>query len=185
MEQVRESKRFFAARLMKYFLLALFLSFLGWAFEVVLAVNYTGEWINPGAMRLPLCPIYGVALLGMYRIAGTPDSKRGLLKKQEGRLGTALYFIMAFVLPTLAELIVAACFDLFYGIRLWDYSHLPFNFHGYISLIVSFSWAVLIFFFMKYLFEPIKKRIWQIPYEWSMALSLLFAVLLVADLLLR
>ena len=184
MERSSKRKRLVEEALSKYFLLIVLLSFLGWCFEVLLAINYTGEWVNPGAFRLPICPIYGISLCMIYFLAGTPDEPRGILKGYHGKRRWVWYLVIAFLLPTTAELVGGSFFDRFYGVRLWDYRHLPFNVNGYISPVVSFSWMILIFLFMKYMFTPIKQFVFSAKREWRVAFFTLLLVLIGIDVFL-
>ncbi len=187
MEHAYKNKRVlpdWAALLSKYLLLMGALSFLGWLFESTLALLHTGSLGNAGALSLPLCPIYASSLLGLYFLAGTPDRGRGILKNVAGkRLLWGLYLALAFVLPTLAELAVGTLFEHFFGMKLWDYSHIPLNYKGYICFFVSAVWAVLIFLFMKFLFMPIKRRLFAIEAETAIALSAVLLVFVGLDVL--
>ena len=176
---------FKTALVLKYILLAGVLSLLGWIYETMLILVETGRFSDRGALSLPLCPIYASSLLGLYFLAGTPDRGRGILKRVSGKhLRWWLYFALAFLLPTLAELFFGVLFDRVWGVRLWDYSHIPLNYKGYISLPVSLAWAVLIFLFMKCLFEPIKRRVFALENHTAAALALLLLALVGLDVLL-
>ncbi len=167
----------------KYFLLLATLSFLGWLYEFVLTLIETGQGGDPGALSLPFCPIYGFSLVGMYWLAGTPDNGRGILKRVKNeKILHVFYFLAAFLVPTILELFVGVFFDKMYGIRLWDYSHIPLHYNGYINLVVSSVWAVLIFVFMKFLFMPIKNRVFKMEHETAHALTLVLLVLVILDL---
>ena len=182
--EMKRAPRFKAALILKYILLAGVLSFLGWVYETMLLLVETGRFSDRGALSLPLCPIYASSLLGLYFLAGTPDRGRGILKGVKGkRLRWGLYFALAFLLPTLAELLFGLLFDRAWGIRLWDYSHIPLNYKGYICLPVSIAWTVLIFLFMKCLFEPIKRRVFVLENHTAAALALLLLAFVGLDML--
>lgn len=166
----------------KYFLLNLFLSFIGWGYETLLMLFMTGEYQNRGFLSLPLCPIYGSTLMTIYFLFGTPDEGRGLLKKVENPLiRSLLYLLGAFLAPTVAELIVGAYFDRFHGVWLWSYNGLPLNFRGYISLPISVLWMVMIFLFMKFIFPTLKKWVFKIPKTLAFTFAAAFAIVLAAD----
>lgn len=164
----------------RYFLLTVLLSFFGWAFETTVVFVSTGRWYNQGFMTLPFCPIYGCTLLATYFLIGTPDERRGILKNTENRiLRYALYFAIAFIVPSVSEILVGAFFDRTFHMSLWSYSSLPLNFRGYACVPVSLAWAGLIFAFMKFAFVPIKRLIGKIPdgFAGALALSVLFILL--------
>ena len=150
--------------LSRYFLLVLILSFLGWAFETGFVWLAFGKFQDRGFMTLPFCPIYGVSLFGMYLLAGTPDEPKGVLKGVDNRVFRYLfYFLIGFIVPSLAELIVGFAFDKLFHNPLWDYSPQPLNLNGYVCLPVSLVWATLIFFFMELAFTPIKNLLGKTP----------------------
>ena len=163
----------------RYFVLLAVLSFLGWAFETVFVFMSQGKWSNQGLMTLPFCPIYGGSLMATYWLVGTPDEPRGLIKNVEKRdLRYVLYAVVAFIVPTVAELIVGVFFDKAFDIWLWSYKGIPLNLNGYIALPVSLAWMALIFGFMKWLFPPIKRWIGRLSdgVSWGIAVAL-FAVM--------
>ena len=168
--------------LSRYFLLTLLLSFLGWAFEMALVFFMSGKMHDRGFMTMPFCPIYGCSILAAYLIAGTPDEGRGLLRNVDSRLiRHLLYLGLAFILPSLAELVVGAFFDKLFGVWLWDYSDLPLNLNGYVALPVSLAWTVLLFLFMKFLFTPLKNLVGKIPKKLANVLAILLLIAVAAD----
>lgn len=170
--------------LSRYFLFFIVLSFMGWGYEFILSIIETGSGGDPGALSLPLCPIYATTLIGIYFFAGTPDQGRGILKKVRKISWLRLFYLLiAFAVPTFFELLIGAFFDKVYGIKLWDYSHIPLHFRGYINLIVSSVWAIMIFLFMKCLFLPIKRRVFKAERETVFSISVVFSVLIVLDLI--
>lgn len=180
-----ERKAVWYERAAKYFLLNILLSFIGWAYETTVMFFMTGGFQNRGFLSLPLCPIYGSTLMTIYFLVGTPDEGRGLLKNAENPLVRSIvYLFAAFLAPTVAELLVGAVFDRFFGVWLWSYNGLPLNFRGYISLPISVLWMVMIFFFMKFLFPPIKKTVFKIPKTAAVVLAVTLAVVVGADLVL-
>ena len=44
---------------------------------------------------------------------------------------------------TTIEFVFGCIFNLYYKMNVWDYSHLPFNLFGQISLVFSFLWCLL------------------------------------------
>ena len=46
-------------------------------------------------------------------------------------------------LITIAELLAGLILNKVFGLNVWDYSHLPFNFYGQICLLFSFFWFLL------------------------------------------
>ena len=163
----------------RYVILWVILSFLGWCFETVFVFFAFGEWHDQGFLTLPFCPIYGTALMAVYFLAGTPDEPRGLLKNMRKTLPRyALYAVIAFLVPTLFELVVGFIFDKGFGVWLWSYQHLPYNWFGYVSLPVSLCWMLLVCVFMKWAFSWLKSLILRLsePIVRGAALAALIAL---------
>lgn len=80
--------------LSRYFLLSMFLSFLGWALETVYIRIATEKWGDRGFMTMPFCPIYGCSLILVYFLIGTPPEGSLFLKSGERRF--ALFVVSAF-----------------------------------------------------------------------------------------
>ena len=174
----RESQEYGFGR---YFILTALLSFVGWAWEVLVMRVQTGKFYNQGFMTLPFCPIYGCSLLVAYLVLGTPDHGRGILKGVKTKSTRyALYFAFAFIIPTIAELLVGAVLDRGLHLTLWSYSSLPMNYKGYVCLPISLVWSGLIFLFMKFVFPYLYRFIRRIPkgLAGAIAFSLCFIFLI-------
>ena len=170
----------------RYILLVATLSFLGWAFETGYMFLCSGKWHDRGFMTLPFCPIYGCALFSTYLLAGTPDEPRALLKGVKNRvLRYALYFLLAFFVPSAFEIAVGFVLDKGLGVCLWSYNGVPLNLGGYACVPVSLAWAVLIFLFMKFLFLPIKRLLGRIPLHGARLGALFLLVFAGIDILLK
>ena len=170
----------------RYFLLVATLSFLGWAFETGYMFLQTGKWQDRGFMTLPFCPIYGCSLFATYLLAGTPDEGRGFLRSVNNRaLRYIFYFLLAFIIPSVAEILVGFLFDKAFGIWLWSYKGIPLNIGGYVCLPVSLAWATLIFLFMKFLFPSIKKLVGKLPLHGARILALTLSVFFALDILVK
>ncbi len=148
----------------RYFLLTVVLSVIGWVFETGYIYLAFQRVYNTGFMTLPLCPIYGCSLLATYLFIGTPDGGGLFLRKVKGKSARyPLYLFFAFLIPTVAELLVGVVFDKGFGVQLWSYSAVPMNFKGYICLPVSIVWSGLIFLFMKFVFLRIMRTVGKLP----------------------
>lgn len=150
-------------------------SFAGWCFEKL------GRWIvyhdtgDRGFLTLPLCPIYGISVVAVFLLCGTPTFLRGAIgsKIRKSRLWKKavgnktwrkylFYFLFVTVLSTLAELVVGLTSKAF-GLMLWDYSDRALNLFGVICASFSLLWGVLITAFMGFLWKPIYMLIRRIP----------------------
>lgn len=147
----------FWTALSKDWLLCLWLSFLGWLWEMLFMIFAYKKFSDRGFLSLPICPIYGVTIMLTFYLFGTPHRGRYALKRiKPAFLRYFVYLIFAFILPTAAELLVGVFYDKIYGVRLWNYSNRAFNLMGYVSLPISLAWAVSLTLFMRIFFLPMR-----------------------------
>jgi uncharacterized membrane protein len=114
-----------------YQLLSLFFiyAFLGWWSEVSYHALVTGTFVNRGFLNGPLCPIYGVGVLGVvFLLAPLKDH-------------TLLLFFASLCLTSFLELLTGFFLEKLFHARWWDYSNEPFHFGPYICLKFSLIWG--------------------------------------------
>ena len=179
--------------------ICVFISFIGWCFEKAGRYIAYGDVADRGFLTLPLCPIYGISVVAIFLLCGTPKHMRGILggKIRKTRLWQrvisnktwrkyAFYFLFVTLTSTLAELAVGLIFKAF-GITLWDYSGRAFNLFGVICPSFSLMWGVLITAFMALGWKPLYDLIHRIPvhivkraaFTLALAISVDFAVNLI------
>ena len=166
----------------RYVVLVILLSFLGWCFETLYVYMQFECWGDSGFMSLPFCPIYGCTLTAVYFLAGTPHQPRGIMQEAPSKtLRYVLYFVVAFLLPTVMEYIVGAFFYQHFHIRLWSYNTMPYNVNGYVCLPVSLAWAGLIFVFMRYAFLPLKNWVGKTSDKIAWGLVVILGIVFIVD----
>ena len=111
--------------------------FLGWVLEVVYQAVSQGLVVNRGFLNGPICPIYGVGMVGVLCLLGQYASGGA----QEN---LPLLFLLGTLLATLVELAGGWALDRLFHTRWWDYSQKPFHFRGYICLEFSLIWGLAI-----------------------------------------
>ncbi len=169
-------------KLCAYFLIFLIISLLGWSAETVFTYIINGKWTDRGFLYLPICPIYGFSVTAVYLLFGTLKEGGLLLKgAKKGIWRILIYFALVTVLPTLLELITGSFFLKAFGKRLWNYSHLPFNYKGIICPQFSFLWGIALSVGTLFI-PPLKRLILKIPYPIIIALSVIFALLIAVDI---
>lgn len=112
-------------------------SFIGWCVEVIYHAVSQGRVLNRGFLNGPVCPVYGFGMLAVLSC--------GNLLSADGDvagLNAGIIFLGGMALATAVELIAGWALDTFCHARWWDYSHVPFNFHGYICLKFSLYWGL-------------------------------------------
>lgn len=147
----------------KYYLIFVIFSFLGWSFETIQYLIVEGKFINAGFLFLPVCPIYGFSIMLIYFLLGTVEEPRFLIKRIKSKIVKILiYFVVAFLIPTIMELVVGFIFDEYFHKTLWTYIDIPLNINGYVSIIISLAWALLILLIMNFVFPVVKKYVFKI-----------------------
>jgi len=126
---------------MKPDMLTIFFSFslfsiLGWMLEVSYRSVRDKRFVNPGLLRGPYLPLYGVGALVLtvtvYSLQGFPVPVKA---------------VSYFFVTTLLELISGLVAQHFFAVTLWDYSDQSYNYHGHICLKFSIYWVILAFAF--------------------------------------
>lgn len=148
----------------RYILLFLLIALIGWTFETVSCYIQFGFLLERGFLNLPLCPIYGFLLIGMYLLFGTPVEGGMILKRcGKGIKRLIAYYFLSGFLACSAELATGLFFENVYGVVLWDYSWHCFDFMKYISLEMGLVWGLLATVIMGLLFPLLLKLIHKIP----------------------
>ncbi len=173
-----------AARL---FLIALFISFCGWCFEVVGRFIVYRQLSDRGFLSLPLCPIYGISVVLIFLLVGVPSEPSGLIGRavaRSERLGCvvqnryarlSLYFVFVTLASTAFELVTGLCAKAL-GAPLWNYSERAFNLFGVVCLGYSLLWGALITLFMLFLWKPIYRFFSRLPDDAAIALAVWAAI---------
>ena len=166
----------------KYMLMLLFISMLGWIWETIyLSLKYE-QFMDRGFLTMPFCPIYGIAIMSVYFLIGTPKEGRGLLKGIHNKYALYItYFLMAMLIPTIIELFTGWFFDEVCGKMLWTYEGNWMNFRGYICPSVTLFWGVSLTLVMRYVFPHLKNLFFKIPDEIARGMAIFMLVLLSGD----
>ncbi len=155
-----------------YQLLGLFLvySFLGWCVEVTFVAVTLGQVVNRGFLNGPVCPIYGVGMLGVLLLL-EPISDNILL-----------LFFGGMLLCTAVELVGGWILEKVFHTRWWDYTDQPFNLKGYVCLGFSLMWGLAVTFVVKLVHPFIFNVLNLIPHTLGIILLVVFYGLFAADM---
>lgn len=106
-------------------------SFLGWLGETALAAVIEKKYVDRSLLFGPLCTVYGVAgILITFAL--------------EDLVGNWFFLILfSAVYATVVEWVAGHLLVRFTHTRWWDYSALPWNLDGHVSLPTSLVWGVL------------------------------------------
>lgn len=155
--------------LYQMFLMFCFWSFVGWAIEVIDMTYETGEYQNRGFLNMPICPIEGMGVI-MVTVFFRPISNTIIP-----------LFIACTILCTAFELFVGWGMEKLFHARWWDYSHMKFNYKGYICLRNSIFFGGGCVIVIRWIQPMVEKAIDAIPVKVGMAIVIIMAVLIAVD----
>ncbi|MBP0958335.1 MAG: putative ABC transporter permease [Oscillospiraceae bacterium] len=155
--------------LYQMFLMFCFWSFVGWAIEVIDMTYETGEYQNRGFLNMPICPIEGLGVI-MVSVFFRPISNTIIP-----------LFIACTVLCTAFELFVGWGMEKLFHARWWDYSHMKFNYKGYICLRNSIFFGGGCVIVIRWVQPMVEKAIDAIPVNVGMTIVIIMAVLIAVD----
>lgn len=116
--------------ILEYAWIFIIYSFLGWCVEVSFHAVTSGKFVNRGFLNGPVTPIYGFGMSILIFFLGSLVDNFIIL------------FLGSFVLTSILEYITGYILEKIFDTRWWDYSHMPFNLKGYISLSFSIVWGL-------------------------------------------
>ena len=122
-------------------------SFLGWIVDTGYRSLLEGHFAPGSVTILPFTPIYGLGALLILAVHA---------KVKE--LSVIKTFFLYGLLATLLEYIGALFSWHVLGKRLWDYSELPFNIQGHVSLLHAFFWGILAVLFLKFIHPFVRRK---------------------------
>ena len=145
-------------------------SFLGWLMESVRFSIEERHWVNRGFLTGPLCPIYGFGSVLILALFGLFDHS------------WLLVLIIGIVLTTLLEYLTSWIMEFIFHARWWDYSTLPFNLHGRITLFHSLFWGALCLALVYGLNPLLTGILAAIPLTFRIWAGAIVAVMILVDL---
>ncbi len=145
-------KRFYALCM-----IAAIVSFLGFVVENIW-LAFTQGCINNRSMIFPFLVGYGIAIVLIYLILGTPNHPRLLGKKLalNSELKRILFYLGAVMIcVSLGEILLGTLVEKVCGFEWWNYTWIPLHITKYTSIPTSFAFGLIITTFMKFCFEPL------------------------------
>lgn len=145
-------KRFYALCM-----IAAIVSFLGFVVENIW-LAFTQGCINNRSMIFPFLVGYGIAIVLIYLILGTPNHPRLLEKKLalNSELKRILFYLGAVMIcVSLGEILLGTLVEKVCGFEWWNYTWIPLHITKYTSIPTSFAFGLIITTFMKFCFEPL------------------------------
>lgn len=114
-----------------WFLVFIAYSFIGWLYEVIIALVLKRHFNNRGFLIGPICPIYGTGALLIT----------ALLWQHSDNLFSV--FIISIIGSGLLEYGTSFIMEKIFHVRWWDYSDQRFNLNGRISLVALVAFGLL------------------------------------------
>ncbi len=144
-------------------------SCVGWVLECIFCSIKNKRLINRGFLNGPWCPIYGFGAISLVTILSPFQHNYWI------------FIPLAILVTTLIELVTGWAFERVLHMKLWDYSHRPFQFKGYICLEFSIIWGVLSALFVLFLHPAVERLVDRIPQSWMFPVSAAVIVLMGVD----
>lgn len=117
-----------------------FFGFMGWLLEVFYAFFRVKKFVNRGFLRGPICPLYGLGMVGIVLISKGIELQPFA---QNPVLGGLQIFLLAFLFTSLLEYVTGYLLETFFHQKWWDYKDEKFNLKGRICLKFSVYWGIL------------------------------------------
>ncbi len=134
-------------------------SLIGWVSENAFRFAVSGI-IDSRFMYLPFLGIYGLCVLALYGLFGTPDRfrilNRRILASPEKRWARYIcYSLVIAAAVMIGEIAVGTFCETFSGKVLWNYSSIPLHFTKYTSVPTTMGITAGAFLLMKFCFTPL------------------------------
>lgn len=150
-------------------LLFFFYSFVGWCVEVAFVAINSNKVMNRGFLFGPVCPIYGVGMVGVILLL-KPVINNPLL-----------IFLGGMIICSVVEFLGGLILDRIFHMRWWDYSDKPFNLLGYIWLGFCIVWGLGVLFVLKLINPGVEKIVSVMPLWLKIAIISFCGVIFIID----
>ena len=127
---------------MKWFLIFMVFSFIGWIYELLVFRFELGYgYLNRGFLFGPYLPVYGFG--GLLMLAATLRLKNKRIEICGISVTPLICFVIAVFVTTAAELLTSYLMEFAIGEWLWDYTNNIPNFEGRIALKSSLRFGIM------------------------------------------
>lgn len=104
-----------------------------------------------------------------------------LLHNMEGKRDLSVFAVGTFA-GGIYEYICSLLTEGLFGVRFWDYSHIPFNIDGRINLLFCFFWGLIAVIWVQNIYPYLSKKIEQIPIQYGKILTGIVVIFMVVDM---
>jgi len=168
-----------------YIMIIAVVSFLGFAVENIW-LSFIKGFMDNRNMFFPFLLGYGLAVIGIFAVLGTPMEPRilGYTFNLTGSFSKLfVYFFLVMVSVSLGEIILGYSVELVCGMQWWDYTDLPLHFTRYTSVPTSAAFSLIITLFMRFCFMPLYKFFMSWDDSSLKVVALTIGIIMTADLL--
>lgn len=123
-----------------------------------------------GFLHLPIFPIYGVGALLIVT----------LFKRQIKHIG--LLFFAGALLTTALEFTAHLLIEVIFNERIWDYSNVPFNIDGRVSLYSSIGFGVAAVALVHFIHPRLEKMFDRLPSKVNVVVAVIVSLVLIVDI---
>lgn len=137
--------------------LVLIASFIGYMIEVLWVALRHGYIDNRG-MYLPFLLGYGLAMLVIFALFGTPDNPKLYFLQEyatDSNVQHLLYALEVFVFVTVCESLFGNLVYHVCHVKWWNYNSIPLHIGQYTSIPTSIGFTTCIYLFMQRVFVPV------------------------------
>lgn len=134
-------------------IMILVISFLGFILENIW-LAFTKGFMDNRNMTMPFLLGYGLLVVGMYILLGTPREIRFLGYRLSGD-NEIIYFLLSAVIVSVGEIILGTLVERLLGFEYWNYEWIPLHITKYTSVPTSLGFAAIISLFMEHVFPEL------------------------------
>ena len=148
---------------MRYFLYFMAYSFIGFLLETGYSLVTTGGFVEKKCYVFSLlCPVYGLGALAILICTNS------MIKHP------FFVFMVGALTATIVEFLVGVFYFHVFGLRIWNYSNMPYNVNGHICLLFTFFWGFLSLLLVYVVHPKIKQYTSLIPTKMCIVALILF-----------
>lgn len=166
------------------FVMIAFISFLGFLLENLWLAARKGYMDNRN-MYAPFLIGYGIAVMGIYLVMGTPSNMWifGTPPESGPKSRFGAYFILTFILVSVGEIILGKITEKLTHVIWWDYTKIPLHITRYTSVPTSIGFTIIIVTFMDCFFERIMNRLSEMDETRMTVFGTILMIVMTADFL--
>lgn len=146
-------------------------SLLGWIAECFYTRYDELRWVNRGFLHGPFCPIYGMGAVACLIF----------LAPMQSRL--YVFIPITMFIATAMEYLISWFFENTFHVRLWTYSHKPFNLHGRICLEFTLLWGFVGLVFVKIVHPQVMQFVENFTPRLVNAVTICIGMFMIFDLM--